>query len=177
MWPCSERRQGQKSQWGKQGSVAMIDYFFQKIQADFFWVWWTVPILGIWRHLGLTDPLHTFWYFSKQCPEGSSGVCKLLSGKHSKVFAQERESQLPCTARGCGKMQIAAVHRDRCTQHSPGSCRVCLDGVQASPWAGSLMDTELLQGDDSGCMDRNLCIATAPQVPVGYCNSALQALR
>lgn len=25
--------------------------FFQKIQADFFWVWWTVPILGIWRHL------------------------------------------------------------------------------------------------------------------------------
>lgn len=39
------------------------------------------------------------------------------------------------------------------------------------------MDTELLQGDDSGCMDRNLCIAAAAQVPVGYCNSALQALR
>lgn len=127
--------------------------------------------------MALTHPLHTFWYFSKQRPEGSSGVCELLSCKHSKVFVQQRESQLPCTASGCGKMQIAAVHRDRYLQQSPSSCSVSLEGVQASPCAGSLMDTVLVQGADSGYMDRNLCIATAAQVPVGYCNLALQTVR
>lgn len=136
------------AQVGSKVQLLWLIFFFQKTQADFIWVWWTVAILGIWRYLSLTDPLHTFWYFSKQCPEGSSGVCKLLSCKHSKVFVQQRESQLPCRASGRGKMQIAAVHRDRYIQQSPCSCSVCLDGVQASPCAGALMDTVLVQGMD-----------------------------
>lgn len=92
------------------------------------------------------EGIYSHWFSPHLLVFGSSGVWKLLSCKHSKVFVQQRESQLPRAASGCGKMQIAAVHRDRYIQQSPCSCSVCLGGVQAAPCAGSLMDTVPVQG-------------------------------
>lgn len=125
VWPCSDRRQRQKSHWvksRKQGSVALID-LFQKIQIEFSWVWWMAAVWGMQRHLAFTDSLQTIWYFSKQCPEGRSGVCELLSCKELNVFTEtlpckEKDSRfcLPCTASGYGKVQTAAVHSNQYLQ-------------------------------------------------------------
>lgn len=124
----------------KVGSKVQLLWFFPENTG-----WFLLSLVNS-TYFGNMKAFGFHWFSPHLLIFGSSGVWKLLSCKHSKVFVQQRESQLPCAASGCGKMQIAAVHRDRYIQQSPCSCSVCLGGVQAAPCAGSLRDTVPVQG-------------------------------